>query len=296
MTTGPGRTRGERTAELLLAGSAAVSGAAVLGILVFLAILSMPALQGAAGVFTWDWRPFHGHYGILPMVVGSLVLTVCAMLLAFPMALGITAFAHGLGPRSLGRIVLGVVHAMTGVPTIVYAFVSAMLLVPLVRGVFVHGSGYSLLSAALVLSVLVLPTIVLVVHAHWQAMGPEVARTCAALGIPRVRAVLRVLLPLSWRGLLTAAVLGFARALGDTMIALLLSGNAAQVPASPLEGFRALTAHIALVVATDTQDAAYASIFAAGLILLVLAAAASLTARRLGRRAERTEIRCAAPR
>ena len=75
---------------------------------------------------------------------------------------------------------------------------------------------------------------------------------------------------------------------------LLLSGNAAQVPGSPLDGFRALTAHIALVVATDTQDAAYASIFAAGLILLFLTAGASLTVRRLGR--SRGEVRRAAPR
>ncbi len=296
MSPTSGRTRGERTAELLLAGAAAVSAAAVLGILVFLAILAAPAWQGAAHVFTWDWRPFHGHYGILPMVVGSLLLALTALLLALPVAIGIAAFAHGLGPRRLARIVLAAVHAMTGIPTIVYAFVSAMLLVPFVREVFVHGSGYSLLSAALVLSVLILPTIVLVVHAHWHSMGKELERTCAALGIPRGRAVLRVLLPLSRRGLLTAAVLGFARALGDTMIALLLSGNAAQVPGSALDGFRTLTAHIALVVATDTQDAAYASIFAAGLILLLVAAAASLTARRLGAGNGRTEAARAAPR
>ncbi len=291
-----GRRRSERAAELLFAGAAVLSGAAVLGILVFLAIFAAPAWQGAAHVFTWDWRPFHGHYGILPMVAGSLLLATAAMLLALPAAVGIAAFAHGMGPPRLGRIVLAAVHAMTGIPTIVYAFVSAMLLVPLVRESFLHGSGYSLLSAALVLSVLVLPTIVLVVHAHLHGMGSEVERACTALGIPRGRAVLHVLLPLSRRGLLTAAVLGFARALGDTMIALLLSGNAAQVPGSALDGFRALTAHIALVVATDTQDAAYASIFAAGFILLLVAAAASLTARQLGMGNVRTEARRAAPR
>lgn len=290
------RKRGERIAELLLAGAATVSGAAVLGILVFLVILAAPAWQGAADVFTWDWRPFHGHHGILPMVAGSLLLATAAMLLATPVALGIAAFAHGLGPPRLGRMVLAVVHAMTGIPTIVYAFVSAMLLVPFVREVFVHGSGYSLLSATLVLAVLVLPTIVLVVHAHWHGMGKEVERTCAALGIPRARAMIRVLIPLSRRGLMTAAILGFARALGDTMIALLLSGNAAQVPGSPLDGFRALTAHIALVVATDTQDAAYASIFAAGVILLLVAAAASLTARRLAGAHEGRGLSRAAPR
>ena len=137
-----GRTRGGRTAGLLLAGSAAASGAAVLGIFIFLAILSMPVLEGAVRVFTWDWRPFHGHHGILPMVAGSLILASCAMLLALPMALGITAFAHG--------------------------------------------SGYSLLSAVVVLSVLVLPTIVLVVHAHDVDVAWLRRRVAMVLQMPNV--------------------------------------------------------------------------------------------------------------
>mgnify|MGYP001812574235 FL=1 len=176
---------------------------------------------------------------------------------------------------------LAVVQLMTGIPTIVYAFVSAMLLVPFVRNVFAHGTGYSLLSATLVLAVLILPTIVLMLHAQWQSMASDLRLTCASLGLTPTQCALRVLLPLSRRGMLLAATLGFARAVGDTMIALLLSGNAAQVPHSPLDSMRALTAHIALVHSTDSQDAAYASIFAAGLLLLVLTALLSMAVRAL---------------
>ncbi len=271
----------ERVVRVLLGAAAVVSGVAVLAILVFLAILAAPAVRGTTDVWSWDWRPFHGHYGILPMIVGSLLLAGGAVLVALPVGVLITGFVNGLGPRPLRRIVLGVVRLMTGIPTIVYAFVSAIVIAPLLRGAFAHGSGYCFLAAWLVLSVLVLPTVVLLLHAHWQSLGTKLGVTCAALGLTPAQTVYRVLLPLSRRGLLVAGVFAFARAVGDTMIALLLSGNAPQVPSSPLESFRTLTAHIALVYSTDTQGAAYASIFAAGLILLVMTAALSLVARRL---------------
>jgi len=273
----------ERVLELGLAAAAVLASASVLALLLFLAWFCLPLLRGghAAEILSWDWRPFHGAYGILPMVAGSLLLSVSALALAFPVALGICSFAHGLGPPRLARLVMAVVHLMTGIPTILYAFVSAMVLVPLVRGAVDVGSGYSLLTATLVLSVLILPTLVLLIHACWQGAGKDLRVTCAALGLTKAQELLRVLLPATWRGLAAAAILGFGRAIGDTMIALLLAGNAPQVPGSVLDSFRALTAHIALVIATDSQDATYASVFASGLILLLMTAGLSLSARLL---------------
>ncbi len=282
---------GERIVRPLLGVAAWLAGLAVLGILSFLAYFCLPLFRGETDIWTWDWRPFQGHFGILPMIVGSLLLSGLALVLSFPVAVGICAFLHGLGPPRLARVVLAAIRLMTGIPTIVYAFVSALLLVPFVRGVFAEGSGYSLLSATLVLSVLILPTIVLFIHAHWQARAHAIRLTCASLGLSRVQAVYYVLLPLSRRGLVLAGIMGFARAVGDTMIALLLSGNAAQVPHSPLDALRSLTAHIALVHATDSQDAAYASIFAAGLILLATTGILSVVARAMQAREGGREMR-----
>lgn len=279
--TGSPRRRRKHLAEWLLGAAAVVSAAAVLGILLFLAWFCLPLLRGGADVWSWEWAPFRGRYGILTMVVGSLLLSLGALAVAFPVGIAISAFAHGLGPRVLGRFVLGVVYVMTGIPTIVYAFVSAMLLVPFVREGFAEGSGYSLLTAVPVLGALILPTVVLLVHAHWRGMGQELDVTTAAIGLSRTQALLYVILPLSKRGLLLAGILGFARAVGDTMIALVLSGNAAQVPSSPLDSVRALTAHVALFHSTDSQDPGYASIFAAGLILLLLTGILGLLARSL---------------
>lgn len=283
----------ERAIELGLASAAALASAAVLAILLFLAWFCLPLLRGghAAETLAWDWQPFRGAYGILPMVVGSLLLSMSALAVAFPVALGICSFAHGLGPPRLARLVMAVVHFMTGIPTILYAFVSAMLLVPLVRGAAAVGSGYSLLAATPVLGVLILPTLVLLIHAYWRGAGAELRVTCAALGLTKALELWRVLLPVSWRGLAAAAVLGFGRAVGDTMIALLLAGNAPQVPTSPLDSFRTLTAHIALVLATDSQDPIYTSVFASGLILLLMTAGLSLSARLLHARARHAALR-----
>lgn len=276
------RSGGERVVLPLLAAAAAVAAAAVLCLLGILAWLCVPIVSGGhlASVFSWDWRPFHGSHGILPMVVGSLLLAGIAVSLAFPTALATCCFVHGVGPPRLGRWVLAVVHGMTGIPTILYAFVSAMLLVPLMRR-GLGGSGYSLLTASMVLSVLILPTVVLLIHSAWIGAAPRIRMTCAALGLTRAQELFRVLVPVTRRALLSAGLLGFGRAIGDTMIALVLSGNAPQVPSSPLESMRALTSHVALVIATDSQDATYASVFAAGLVLLLLTAAISMVARSL---------------
>ena len=257
-------------------------GLAFLLILVFLAAFTVPLLlDGEFGeLWAWTWRPDRGEYGILPMVVGSLVLAILALLVAFPLALGACLFVHGLGPTWLARPLFALLNFMTGIPTIVYAFVSVLFLVPLVRG-WSDGSGYSLLAAAWTLGVLILPTVALLIDTGFHAAAPGLRRTGAALGLRRSQQLVYVVLPASKRALLAALVLGFGRAIGDTMIALLVAGNAPQLPDSLFASMRALTAHIALVFEVDTQSSLYRSIFASGLILLLVTAAVHVVARRL---------------
>jgi len=254
-----------------------------LAILGFLAYFAFPIFAAGhlAEILSWEWRPLQGRFGILPMVAGSLCLAAAAMGLAFPLALGICGFAQGLGPRLLGRPLLGLIHFMTGIPTVIYGFVSVIFLVPLVRNLFPESTGYSWLTAALTLSLMILPTIVLVIQAQLQQVDARVRLAAAALGFSPAQTLLWVLAPLASRGLWAAAVLGFSRALGDTIIALMVAGNSAQVPHSLLDSIRTLTAHIALVVATDSTSQAYQSIFACGLILFGVSAAVNLTLRRL---------------
>ncbi len=277
--------RADRLLLWSLGAATAVSAVAVLAIFAFLAYFSLPVLtaEGAREVLSWNWRPFQGEFGILPMVVGSLVLASAAMAFAFPCAIFVCAFAYGAGPRRLAAPVMAVLHFMTGIPTIVYAFVAVVTIPPLLRRTFETGSGFSLLAAALALSILVLPTIVLVIDTNWRGLADGTSTTCSALGLNRTRAVFGVLVPISRQGLLGAFVLGFGRALGDTMIALVLSGNSPQIPASPLDSVRVLTAHVGMVMSTDVGSPAYDSVFASGLILLVITGALSSVVRHIAR-------------
>jgi phosphate transport system permease protein len=277
------RERREAGIQGLLLAATVISCCSVLAILGFLAYFALPLFsQGHLGeIMSWEWRPFQGSFGILPMVAGSLCLAAAALGLAFPLGLGLCGFAHGLGPKCLSRPLLALIHFMTGIPTVIYGFVSVILLVPLVRGLFPESTGYSWLTAALTLSLMVLPTIVLVIQAQLQQVDARVRLAAAALGLSPAQTLLWVMAPLASRGLWAAAVLGFSRAIGDTIIALMVAGNAAQTPHSLLDSIRTLTAHIALVVATDSTSQAYQSIFASGLILFGLTAAVNFTLRRL---------------
>lgn len=275
--------KGEKAVAALLLAASAMSVLCVAAILGFLLWFSLPLLsEGQLGsVLSWQWLPSSGLFGILPMALGSLALASSAMLLAWPLGLGLCLFVHGLGPAWAARPLMALVRLMTSVPTVVYGLASVFLLVPLVRGCFAGGSGFSWLAALLILALLVLPTIVLVLDAQLRLVLPGLRLTSAALGLTQTQELLHLVLPLSAGGLKAAAVLGFGRALGDTLIPLMLSGNAAQAPHSLLDPLRTLTAHIALVVATDSQSAAYSSLFACGLILFGVSLGVNLGLRRL---------------
>ena len=274
-------------AEILLQSATVFSALIVIFLFGFLIYFTLPLfLEGQfTQLFSLHWRPFHGEFGILPMVAGTLALAISALLIAYPIGLGICLFVHGLGPRWLARPVLLLIHGMTAIPTVVYGFVAVFLLVPILRNNFSHGSGFSLLAAALTLSILILPTIVLLINSQLQQTVPKLRLTAVSLGISRVQELTRISLPASSYGLLAAAILGFGRAVGDTLIALMVAGNAAQIPDSALDSIRTLTAHIALVVATDSQNTTYHSLFACGLILFLTTASVNLLMHQIKRRA-----------
>ena len=261
-------------------GSGFVSLAALAAIFVFLAVLSLPLFtQGQWGeILSTTWRPYQGRFGILPMIAGSLTLSASAFALAWPLGLGVCLFI--LGPRGgvLRRATLAVTTFMTAIPTVVYGFVAVFLLVPLLRKAL-GGSGPSLLAAALTLALLILPTIVLFLHGAMRETEERTRLTSASLGFTPLQALLLVVLPGSAAGLRTAAVLGACRALSDTLVPLMLAGNAPQFPDSLFDSVRTLTAHIALVVATDDSSPAFHSLFACGLILFGVSLAVQLAVR-----------------
>ena len=282
MTTLSGLKYGEGRGALpvRLAAGLALLGIGLLFAMVI--VFAIPAFlhQGADSVFTWSWRPYQGEFGILAMLAGSVILAASALVLAWPLALALSCWMLA-SPKSLFLAPLrGCIRLMTAVPTVVYGFAAVFLITPLARS-WLGGSGLCWFSAAVVLALLVLPTMVLVLEA---GLAPRLEALCPgglAVGLDRLELLWFFVLPQSRNTLLAAGLLGLGRALGDTLIPLMLAGNAPQAPLAFGDSLRTLTAHMALVTANEVGGAAYNSLFAAGALLLVISAATSLGLRRL---------------
>lgn len=279
---------------LRLATALTVSGIGLIFLMVI--AFALPVLSSSAGdgLFSWRWSPSQGQFGILPMIAGSVLLSVSAVALAWPLALGLCCWllessgTRIAAPRrALALFIAGLVRFMTAVPTVVYGFVAVFLLVPFIRTAAGGGSGLCWLSAGLALSVLLLPTMVLVMETGLRSRLENLHLATSALGFDRLQTLAYFVLPQSRRCLLTALALGFGRGIGDTLIALMLSGNWPQLPALPTDSLRTLTAHMALVTANEVGGTAYNSLFAAGAILLLINGTVSLTIRHLERESRR---------
>lgn len=275
--------RMERFAERLFLLSAAASVAVTAAIFGFLLFLGLPLLSGGqlVEILTGPWLPHRGAYGVLPMAAGTALVASLAIAFAFPVALGCAAFISVTGPRRPAAVIRRIVQAMTGVPTVIYGFCGIFLVVPQVRQWLASGSGMCILTAALVLAILVSPTLVIFFCNSFDSVPAPYRRAAAALGATKAQQLIHVTLPCSWKGVITGLVLGFGRAIGDTLVALMLAGNAVRMPGSVLDSARTLTAHIALVKAADYESFEFRSIFVCGLLLYLFSVVASLAVRAL---------------
>lgn len=259
----------EKLIEKALLFSTCVSASLTLLILGFMVVLGLPLLEGGLffDLLSQPWSPREGLYGIYPMIVGTLAIAFLGVLFAFPLSLGCASLISVLGPKPVSLLLKRVVQFMTGVPTVIYGFVGIFLLVPFIRELFQAGSGMCILSASLMLAILVSPTMILFFTDSFDQVPNSYLNAVDALGGNRGQKFVYVVLPCAWKGILTGVVLGTGRALGDTLVALMIAGNAVQVPGSVLDSARTLTAHIALVIAADYESLEFKSIFACGIVL-----------------------------
>lgn len=276
------------------AGAEICTALALLGIALLclmIAGMAVPALlqKGDGHALSLVWNPAAGRFGILGMLAGSAALAVCALCLGGPLSLALLCWQlcpdnHAPLARYSRRIMACLLHFMTAVPTVVYGFAAVFLVTPFLREAL-GGSGFCLAGAALMLALLIVPTMTLVLHAGLEARLATLLPHGLALGMSRLQLFCHCVLPQSRSVLLAAALLGFARALGDTLLPLMLSGNTPQFPQGVTSGIRTLTAHMAMTAANETGGAAYDSLFAAGFLLLCTNALTGIAARRLAAKA-----------
>jgi phosphate transport system permease protein len=263
---------------------AIASAAIILAILGFMVALGIPLFRESPFSALWlgPWAPHRGAYGIWAMISGTFWIAFLAAMICLPLSLGMSFVIASLGGRRVRKLLGALVRFMTGIPTVIYGFVGIFLLVPLIRD-GLGGPGMSLLTASIMLAILISPTMILFFTDSLLAVNVTYVQAAKALGANRVQRLLYVMVPGALRGMASGFILALGRALGDTLIALMLAGNAIRPPSAFLDPARTLTAHIALVKAADFDSMEFRSIFACGITLYLFTILATIAVRVMAR-------------
>ena len=245
----------ELTAKVIFTIAALISVVAIALICFFLFANGIPAIKEVGfGNFILGkvWAPTNDNasFGILPMICGSLVITLGAILVGVPVGILTSVFMARFCPQKIYGFLKSASDLMAGIPSVVYGFFGLVILVPLVRtlrdSLGINTNGCSILTASVLLGTMILPTIVSVSEAAIRAVTNTYYEGARALGATHERSVFRVIVPAAKSGILAGVILGVGRAIGETMAVIMVAGNQARMPESIFSGVRTMTANIVI--------------------------------------------------
>ena len=271
--------------QIVFLAAACVSILAVVLICVFMFANGIPAI-GEIGIFKFllgaKWKPNNGLYGILPMIVGSIYVTVGAIIIGVPIGFFTAVYMAKFCNEKAYKIVKPAIELMAGIPSIVYGFFGLVVIVPMMQKVF-GGSGKSMLTASILLGIMILPTIISVAESNIRAVPESYYEGALALGATPERSVFSAVLPGAKSGILAGIVLGIGRVIGETMAVIMVAGNQPVLPKNLLYGVRTLTANIVMEMgyATDLhREALIATAVVLFVLILILNSCCSALQRR----------------
>ena len=250
--------------------TACISILCVALICIFIFVNGVPAIAEIGPiqfVLGMEWRPGRNLFGIMPFIVGSIYVTAGAMVLGVPLGILTAVFMARFCPKWLYGLLKPAISLMAGIPSVVYGFFGVVVIVPIIREIFLD-SGKSVLAAAVLLSLMILPTIVSVSEAALRAVPDHYYEGALALGATHERSVFFIILPAAKSGVMASIVLGIGRAIGETMAVIMVAGNQPLIPQSPLDGVRTLTSNIVMEMAY-ASDLHRDALIATAVVLLV---------------------------
>lgn len=216
-----------------------------------------------------QWKPSNkpASYGILPMILGSVYVTMGAMVLGVPIGILTATYLAKFCNTKLYKILKPCVNLMSGIPSIVYGFFALTLIVPIMKGIF-GGNGMSIATASVLLGIMILPTIIGMSEASVRAVPQSYYEGSVALGATHERTIMSVILPAARSGILSSVILGVGRAIGETMAVILVAGNQPRMPKGIFKGARTLTTNIVMEMAY-AADAHREALIATAVVLFI---------------------------
>ena len=234
-----------------------------------------------------DWQPTseNPRYEIFSLIVGSLLVTAGAMAIAIPLGLGCAIYLSEIASPSIAEILKPTIEILAGVPSVVLGFFALVVLSPLIAGIFGLPSGLTALNGAIILAIMVIPTIETISEDALRAVPRGFRDASSALGATDLETIWRVVVPAALPGISVAVLLGFGRAIGETMVVLMATGNAAMIPASFLDPVRTMTATVAAEMGeVPSGSPHYFSLFMIACVLFIISLAVNMIANTLIKR------------
>lgn len=250
--------------------AACTSVLAVALICIFLFANGIPAI-GEIGIADFllgqKWKPSNNLYGILPFILGSIYVTAGSIIIGVPTALLTAVFLAHYCPKKLYPVLKSTVNLMAGVPSVVYGFFGLVVIVPLMRQI-TGKDGSTMLTAAILLGIMILPTIVGVTESALRSVPDSYYEGSLALGATRERSVFCTVIPAAKSGIVAGIVLGIGRSIGETMAVIMVAGNQTWMPQGMMKGLRTMTANIVMEMGY-AADLHREALIATGVVLFV---------------------------
>jgi len=253
-------------------------------IFIFLISSAIPVFNGVTlkelltGRF-WYPNSVNPQFGILPLILGTIWVTAGAILISVPIGVGSAIFISEVAPPKTRTMLKVIIEFLSAIPSVVLGFIGIVVLSNWVRISFSLSSGFTLLTGSILVAFMALPTIISISDDAITSLPKEYREASLALGATRLETIIHVLVPAASSGIIAAVMLGIGRAIGETMTVMMVTGNAARIPNSLLESGRTMTATIAAEMGdTVRQSIHYHSLFAIGIVLLIMTSIINLIA------------------
>ena len=237
---------------------------------------------------TTVWQPSIGKFGILPLVLSTVITSFFAMLVAIPLGLGAAIYLSEYANQPTRGIIKPILEILAGIPTVVYGYFALSFMTPLLRSIFGDGNVeiYNMLSAGLVMGIMILPLVSSMSEDALHAVPRSLRDAAYGLGATRFETTTQVVIPAALSGIISSVILAVSRAVGETMIVAIAAGSGPRFTFNPLQAAETMTGYIARIsggdLAYDTPD--YNSIFAIGLLLFLITLLFNFLSRRLSQR------------
>jgi phosphate transport system permease protein len=261
----------------------------VLGLVIFFigktALLTFQHVSVAEFFFSFDWTPEEGRFGAALFIVNTLMLTGLTLLIAIPISVGMAILIAEIAPTWFKNMIRPVLDLLVGIPSIVYGYLGLTVLIPFLRELSGESLGDGLLAAALVLTLMILPTICRISDDAISSVPKKYRDAAYALGSTRIQVIMKVILPAASRGVVAAIIMGMTRAIGETMAVVMVIGNTAQLAQSLFSPTSVLTSNIVMQISNVDFDSTWNyALHMMAFLLLLISFALILFIRFLGRK------------